>query len=266
MSTLVSDLITDAFRENNLIPIGSVPTVDEQTEGLNLLNRFVDGLFGYELGENLFQWQLPGTQRTAPVAANFPQLPYPQFPQGPPLVTTGAPGPNVSPYPPQNCRIVYGGQIPMTVWLPETPNDGARMALVSTAEALAAAVLTVDSNGRGFLQNGASVAVSTLSFTPPITPIRWFYRADEAQWVQMGNMSLTGNSIFPEAFDNLLITATAYRLSARTGVTVAPATSGEMAQQIKRLKSRFKQKGVTVYGSENFPRSQQSFIAGSWWV
>lgn len=38
---LVSEIIKDAYREANLIPITQSPTLDEQTEALRLLNRFV---------------------------------------------------------------------------------------------------------------------------------------------------------------------------------------------------------------------------------
>jgi hypothetical protein len=73
--TAASSLIQSAYREGNLIAVGTTPTTAEQAEALLLLNNFVLGIFGYEMGENLQDWPAPAPQRTAPVAANFPQFP-----------------------------------------------------------------------------------------------------------------------------------------------------------------------------------------------
>ena len=51
--TTVSQLITDAYRESNLIAVNSSPTSPEQTEALRLLNRVVKSLFGNEMGDPL---------------------------------------------------------------------------------------------------------------------------------------------------------------------------------------------------------------------
>jgi hypothetical protein len=49
----VTEIVKDAFREANLIPITQSPTLDEQTEALRLLNRFIRSTFGNETGDRL---------------------------------------------------------------------------------------------------------------------------------------------------------------------------------------------------------------------
>src|SRR5690606_6184664 len=51
--TLVSDIISDAFRQNNLTAVGALPTQDESDEALRYLNRLVSSVFGAEVGDPL---------------------------------------------------------------------------------------------------------------------------------------------------------------------------------------------------------------------
>jgi hypothetical protein len=48
--TLVSEIITDAFRQSNLVAVGTTPTTEETTEALRYLNRIVKSVFGNEAG------------------------------------------------------------------------------------------------------------------------------------------------------------------------------------------------------------------------
>lgn len=115
-------IVQQGYREGNLIPVGTQPSAAEMTEGLYALNRLVDCLFGYELGENLRDWLYPAPQRTAPVAARFPQAP---------LITLmdSASSSFITPYPPTNRRIIFGGVNGLKLYFPEQPNDGSRMAI-----------------------------------------------------------------------------------------------------------------------------------------
>ncbi len=51
--TIIRDIIKDAYREANLIPVSQDLTAAQETEGLNSLLRIVDGIFGNEVGEPL---------------------------------------------------------------------------------------------------------------------------------------------------------------------------------------------------------------------
>ena len=261
MTTAVLKLLSDAYRENNLIPVGGTPTDNEQAEALDLFNQFCNGIFGYELGENLSDWQVPGALRTATVAANFPQLPYPmdtdQNLQSLPIANDL--DANIYPYPPKNSRIIYGSASAAnvnTIWFPERPENGSRMEVVCTAAATQPLVL--DGNGRTI--NGAL----TVNLTPPFATLYFFYESSIADWSSIGQATLASNSPFPMHFDSLLVTAVGYRLCPRHGVEPRTGTTNEMAQALKRLKAYYRQTQVTVYGSSDFPRSLQSFLAGQW--
>jgi hypothetical protein len=175
--TTAAIIIQAAFREGNLIPVGKQPTATEQTEALDKLNRLARGILGYKMGENLCDWLVPGTQRTASVAANFPQSPF----------DSGVSS-SVYPYPPNNRRIVYGGKA-QTVYFPQNPNPGSQMAVVQGSGAgnggQAGDILTLNGNGRTI------EAANTKTFTfavPAFAPRRWFYRDDLADWVAVVDM------------------------------------------------------------------------------
>jgi len=264
MST-ASDIITAAYREGNIIPVGTTPTADEQTEALALLNRYSKAIFGYELGENLTDWEFPAPQRTAPVAADYPALPWPTdvnvdaFP----LPLANDPDLQIWPYPPGNSRIVWGSTTG-TCYFGESPADGTRMALVQGSGAgdsgVAGAIITLDGNGRTI--GGAS----TQAYTAPLAaPVQWFYRADLADWTVIADMALTDTMPYPEAFDEFFVCALALRIAPRYGKTTAPETAKCAVDTLKRLKAYYAQTQNTVYGSEDMPRSLQSFVSGRWW-
>lgn len=373
-------IIQQGYREGNLITVGTQPTAAEQTEGLYRLNRLVDGIFGYELGENLEDWLFPSPQRTAPVAARYPQGPF--------ITDTTLLGSQSSsciyPYPPTNRRIVFGA-VTGTLYFPEKPEDGSRMALVqgsglgdegvqgaatgvltftaqpaandtvtvgtqiytfvtaltainqvligasipATLANLSAAINAGAGNGtvyyNGTIANGSATAapninapwaltatailsgtagnsIATTKSTAagswaattllggvvgsiitldgngrlingaptqqlytPVAPTEWFYRADLGSWLPRFDMSLTDEMIFPSDLDDFFICALAKRLAGPYGKVTSNETI-EMAQRtLKRLQARYRQTQVTTYGSENIPRTDQTYLGGSWW-
>lgn len=263
MTTALS-IITDAYREGNLIPVGSTPTDAEQAEALRALNRFISGVFGEEMGENLVDWPAPLPQRTAPVAANYPQLPYPMGLDGDLL---GVPLPtslsnDFSFYPPKNSRIVFGG-VSATLYLPEQPDDGSRMAVVQGSGAgddgTAGSILTLNGNGRTI--EGAN----TLELTDPITPKQWLYRADLGDWIAVTTLAIGDELPFPDDLDDLWICMLAIRLSPRYGKAVQDGTSSTAVRMMKKLKAKYRQAGTTVYKSGDIPNTFQSYASNRWW-
>jgi hypothetical protein len=259
--TTARALITAAFREGNLIPIGTTPNSDELSEALPRLNRYVRGVFGYEMGEELRDWPVPQPQRTAPIAANFPQAPYPtsvdasllSFP------LAGDPSLSITPYPPKNSRIVWGGKNDMRVFFPEQPDDGSRMSVVAGAGADATKVLTLDGNGR-LIENAPEQVQPT-----PVVPREWLYRADLGNWLRVQDMAIDDECPFPPEHDDLWICLLAIRLAPRYNKTIAAETQAIAAAAMKRLKTRYRQSADTVYRSFDTPRSLQSYISGQWW-
>ncbi len=247
--TLASVLIQAAMREGNLIAAGASPTAAERTEALASLNRIINGVFGNELGENLTDWIVPAPQRTAPVAANYPQFP-----------DAHAPTSSTYPYPPKNSRIVFGS-VANTVYFPEAPDDGSRMAVVQGSGAgdggVVGAALTLNGNGRTI------ETANTKVYNTPVTARQWLYRADLGDWVAVVDLAAGDPCPFPAALDDLWITMLAIRLSPRYGKTVSVETISTFKKMMATMKARYNQSGVTTYGSGNFPRSLQSY-AGQW--
>lgn len=263
--TQAVNLIQSAYREGNLIPVGKQPTTDEQTEALERLNRFVQGVFGYEMGENLADWPVPTPQRTAPVAANYPQLPYPQGLDAELLTTPYAydPSGDIFRYPPANSRIVWGG-ITEPVYFPEAPKDGARMALILGSGAgdgaMAGQVLTLNGNGRTI----QGVNTQTFAWGAAFTAKQWLYRADLGDWMLVQDMALMDQCPFPSELDDLWICMLAMRLAPRYNKTTAPETERTAINMMAKMKTRYEQAGNTTYNSQDIPRGLQSYISGRW--
>lgn len=265
--TTAATIIQAAFREGNLIPVGKQPTTNEAAEALDKLNRLVLGILGYKMGENLADWNVPAPQRTASVAAN-----YPQFPLSGPLTNYQYP------YPPINQRIVYGGTT-QTVYFPENPNPGSQLAVVQSSGAgdggITGQILTMNGNGRTIQTPPAGAFANTVTFTfstvTPFAPVRWFYRDDLAQWVQVATLTAGTGSVYTDAlpyppeFDDFFVCALAKRLAPSYGKPIAKETIETALAAESAFLARYRQPTVTVYGSDQFPRSYQSYVSGNWW-
>lgn len=268
MTTPVEDIIQQAMRDGNLIPMGKDPTAAEQAEALARLNAIVKNVLGFELGEPLSDWTAPYPQRTSPVQANYPQLPFDQtFDLS--VLTSPSSDTTISQTvwqnPPKNTRIVFGG-VTATVYFPEAPDDGSQMALVQGSGAgddgAPGAILTLNGNGRTI--EGAN----TQTYTDPVDEKRWLYRADIADWVELTTLELADEMPFSEDVDDFWITRLAIRLCPGFG----KPSSQELQLAYKSAKAQFlakyKQAGVTTYGSGQIPRSWQSYAPtgpDGWW-
>lgn len=257
--TIASSLIQTAYREGNIIPVGGTPSSAQQTEGLLLLNNFIRGVYGYEMGENLKDWLAPTMQRTAAQPTTYPQFPY----ACDPMLTLSASAFGVAPFPPKNSRIVWGG-VTMTVYFPDNPQDGSRMAFVQGTGAgdsgVGGATLTLNGNGRTI------AAANTQAIVNPGTPKAWLYRADLGDWKLVADLLIGDDCQFPSDFDDFFATALAMRLAPRYNKVVASETLKTGLASLKNLKSRYRQAGITTYGSEQYPSSFQSYVSGRpWW-
>lgn len=263
MST-VQALITRAYRELNVTSIGVTPTAAQLQEGLDRMNDLMRIIFGSEMGELLQDWNVPAIQRTAPVAANFPQLPYPigadaNFMSIP---LSGGSGTLFYPYPPKNSRIVFADAQNTTVWFPEAPDDGSRMGLILGGTAPAGVAVTLDGNGRSI--NGAKTQTYT---TPFATGYRWIYRADLGDWRPVGDVALADEMPFPEDMDDYFVTRLAIRLAPANDKTVSSETATAFKDAKRIFEARYKQAGTTTFGANDIPRGYESFAGGryGWW-
>lgn len=231
--TTISQIITAAYRDNNLIPVGTAtnpaaPTTAEIAEALTRLNAFFRSIFGVELGIELSDWAVPPS-RTSPVAARYSRKPLNQdLPD------------DVWPYPPSNVRVLMNITSATTIYLPSNPDDGARLGLTDIAST---ATLTLDANGRRI------ESAATLAIAPGTDPLEWFYRADLGSWVRIVTFVETDESPLPTDFDDFLILALSIRLSGRVGKT-AQTQRADVQRMIKKIKARYRQEEIQTIGSD----------------
>jgi len=243
--TAASELVKAGFRENNIIPVGKDPTTAEQTEGLGLLNRDLNSVYGFVVGENLTDWPIPAVQRTGSVAANPPLLPGSKQP----LVSLN------NSYPAANVRLVWDGST-RTVYFPESPEDGARMALVKASGAAASGTgtLTLDGNGRTI--EGSN------TYTAGVSGSKWMYRADLADWKALADLALADDCPFPPELDDFWICGLAIRLAPRYGKEVASATVARFRHMKSEIQARYWQNAPATSGGELLQPGYQSYAQG----
>lgn len=231
MSTLVSEIIVQAFREGNFIAVGESTTAEELSEAVPKLNNFLASLFGIELGEQYRDWYTP-SEYTPPAPLRFP------------LTPTGTGETSAEPwaYPAPNVRLVVSLATASTVYFPALPNDGARMALVNVGSQ---ADVTLNGNGRKI------EGVASLTASPDeLNGRKWFYRADLGDWVRLNVLAASDAVPLPPEFDDLLICGLAIRLAPRFGVTISQTTVECYTDMLARAKKRYKQ-------SERMPTSME---------
>lgn len=213
--TLVSSLITDAYREGLLIAVGKSPTADQITEGLRLYNALVKFMVGGEAGENFRDWPLGNYGRQA--------------------VSDLWLTPTDIANPPINSRLLCTAEAATTVYLHKSPSDGSRMSVADPHSRLAAFNVTLDANGRTIEQ------ASTLVLSTDALQRDWFYRAELGDWVRTTSLVSTDQAPFPEDFDSLQIILLAMRLSPRYGNEIGAASLAVLKQQRQQFIARYSQ-------------------------
>lgn len=190
--TLISSIVTDAFREGNILPLGREPNANQAAEALRLINALFTAVFGNAAGEMLHDWPLGNFGRESPgynLAATPDQLSHPEI----------------------NRRLIALNEEALTVYLTLYPQDGARYGIADPFSRLAAFPITLDANGRT-IEGAATLLLDTDG-----TNRQWFYRADLGEWVRLTAKIATDALPFPEEFDNFFITLLAMRLNPRYG-------------------------------------------------
>jgi hypothetical protein len=234
MSTLVSDIVAQAFREGNYTAVGEDPTTEEMAEAVPRLRNLVSSLFGFELGEQLTDWYAPSD-----LLPSSP-LTYPRTPSGS--------GENTSTpwaYPPANSRLIVSVSAATTLYFPPYPDDGARIAYIAAPGTTG--IVTLSGNGRKVEGAASVVAAAAGTFDGR----KWFYRADLADWVRVDQTLVEASQVpLPEEFDDLLVTGLALRLSARFGTKIDDTVAARFTDMLGRAKKRFKQSANAPVGPE----------------
>lgn len=213
--TLTPDIIQQAYRESNLVLIGAALTDGQSTEGLSILNRLVSGAYGYEVGEEFFDWPVGTDGMLVPNDGWTEHQWRALLPQA---------------------RIVCMQESAQTLYMPPNPSDGARIAFIDPQERCPTYPITLDGNGRD-IGSDPTVLIDTSA------PTTWFYRADLGRWVVLSALAGTvGEEFpFPMEFDDYFITKTAMRLNPRYGRSVTEETAIALDQTLSKLRSRYRQ-------------------------
>lgn len=216
--TLVSEIITDALRQSNLLALGSSPTSAQQVEGLRYLNRIVKSVFGNEAGDPLTAFPVGRHNVSRP--AGFPW--YNDVPDNDWFV-------------PKNTRIVFNLDNAVSLYLHPMPDDGSRFAVTDTSNNLATYNVTVNGNGR-LIENSASIILNTNGLDA-----EWFFRADLGNWAKYAPLIISDTFPFPEEFDDYFITLLAIRLNPAYGVALDPQAQMIFERSQRQLRARYTQ-------------------------
>ena len=214
--TLVSSIITDAFREGNILPLSKAPTTDQSTEALRLLNGLFSSIYGDEAGEGLTDWPLGNYGRESPAY----DLGYTDYRIDHPTI---------------NRRLIAVNEEARTVYLTLRPQDGARMGIADPFGRLAAFPVTLNGNGRE-IEGAATLLLNTNGLNR-----EWFYRADLGDWVRLTSKILTDEMPFPADFDNFFITYLAMRLNPRYGREMDAQSATIYKSERKKFVARYLQ-------------------------
>lgn len=214
--TLISSIITDAYRESNILPLVKAPSAPQITEALRLLNGLFSSIYGDEAGESLQDWPLGNFGRESPVY----NLENTEYDINRPTI---------------NRRLIAVNEEAKTVYLTLYPQDGSRMGIADPFGRLAAFPVTLDANGRT-IEGSSNLLLNTNG-----TFAEWFYRADLGQWVRLTSKTTTDEMPFPADFDNFFIILLAMRINPRYGRTLDEQSLAIFRSEKRKFVARYLQ-------------------------
>lgn len=242
-----TEIVTSAYRENNLIPVGREPTAAETAEGLKKLNRLLTEVFGLVVGEHMRSWDTPPL-RTSPADAR-----YPLQPRDTRLLD------EVWPYPPPNSRCIVSISAPTRIYFMPDPADGARMSVAQINCNFETSPLTIDANGRAI--EGVPELVLDTNLT---APIEWMYRADLGQWVRITTLTADDPMPFPSECDDYFICLLNMRLSPAFGKQTKPDTASRYLDVRKNMKTRYRQPTLAPFRPNGILFNTRQVYRGPW--
>ena len=235
---LVSDLITQALRESNLISLNATPTGNQQSEALGRLNSLILSTVGTEAGTEITDLPIGGSGDASSLC---------------------------SPYVPANVRLVCDLSEAKTLTLDPNPYEGQRLAVVSASGNFDTCNLTLDGNGR----NIESGPTKVLNLPGRGLNYQWLYRADTANWALISILTTADQTPLPTEFDDYLIIMLAKRLSPRYAQALAQESIAELNRQKNIIRARYRQRRpqqdlgtIGLMGQHGFDGSTASFNAG----
>lgn len=235
--TLVSSILLQAYRESNLIALGTTAlNPNQETEALARLNAIIASVLGWEAGENLKQWPV-GTAGYVDPDAGLRR--------------------DVWKCPPINSTLVLNLTQAETIYLPEKPSDGARMSVQDLGGNLATYNVVLDGNGR------LIEAARTLTLNTDSLNRTWLYRADLGDWRRVSTLVAADEMPFPIEFDDMFIILLAIRLNPRYGRKMDEQTAIMLSRAQRMFTARYAQKEDIEF-SPDFVRTPVMGYRG-WW-
>ena len=216
MSTQVTEIIEQAFRESGLKAVHQNITRDEWDEALARLNSIISSAIQNEVGGQLNDWKIGDHGEEYD-----PLLVY---------------SPNEEERPPVNSRLIWTVEAATTIYFPPDPRDGARMAFIDPYNLASTYNATLDGNGRTI--EGASTVTQNDN-----TAHEWLYRADTGNWALCASLTGADAMPLPPEFDDYFITLLAQRINPRYGVSMTPETVEMLKKMRGRIRGRYRQTG-----------------------
>lgn len=229
--TLISSIITSAYRESNMLPLSKAPSANQVTEALNLFRTLYTSSFGSAIGYRLADWSV---QSAAAIVdpSSFPAD-----------LTAGF---TVFP----NSRLLCKLAAATTLLLNPYPQDGEIFSAIDVGANFGANNLTLDANGR--LIEGVSTKVLSVNGARG----RWFYNASIGGWsavLDSTTFLATADIGLPSDFDDYWIVMLAMRLSPRYGRALTDETKQRLTMMHDEIEARYSQTSIRDPNSTAVP-------------
>lgn len=205
--TLVSSIISDAYRESQLVPIVSSPTTNEAAEGLRLFNTLLLSTVGNEAGSELHDITIGGTYDQSHFCSSWV---------------------------PCNSRLILNLAAARSFSLDPRPYEGQRIAIADAGNNLATRNLTLTGNRRQ-IEGASSLVLSTNGDNR-----QWLYRSDTGNWVRITALSATDTMPLPGEFDDYFIVSLALRLNPRHRQAMAQESVAALERQKQQIRARYR--------------------------
>lgn len=231
--TQVSEIVTGAFRETNIVAPAQSQNPTETTEALKSLQSLVLSSLGNEVGYIMEDWNVLDD---ASVSGNITN------PAGVPLNAAQITDFYVKP----NSRLICNLNSAATIKLDPQPQDGQRFAVVDAKANFGTFNLTINPNGRKIEDNVSGIILDDNS-----TALQWLYRSDIGNWVLIDPLTLVSEMPFPADFDDYFKIMLAKRLNPSYGATLKQESQDRLDQQRLQFITRYNQSRLRSIPSPN---------------
>lgn len=204
--TIASSIITDAYRESNIIALSASPSTAQVTEALRRLNAILLSTVGNEAGDGLTEYNIEGNYTDESLT---------------------------SPWIPDNARLMFSNTVAKEYNLDPYPKEGQRFAVVDVLGNFATYNVVINGNGRR-IEDADSLTLDTDGLYR-----QWLYRSDIGGWVRVAALVSTDEMPFPQDFDDYFIVALAFRLNPRYGQLISAETLQAYNRSKRQLAARY---------------------------